>query len=229
MDFHQTEGIVLSSMPFKDYDRLVTLLSPDLGIIKFYVRGALRPKSTFFGLLEPLTHALYVFKPKRGEFHTLIEGKLINPFLELRDDFDKLQCALDWLRLILKTQSADHPSHESFLLLKRYLNQLKYFDQVDLLKGSYYLKQLLIEGVLNLKNRCARCQEVKDPLFLVKKDYYCRSCCFSHDFPLQQQELQTLLELLKIRSFESLKSLSLEKSLSLKIKKLCSALSEVEW
>jgi len=60
----QTDAFVLSSIAFKDYDRIVTLFSEEMGQIKVFVNGANRPKSNKLALSEPLTYATYVLKKK---------------------------------------------------------------------------------------------------------------------------------------------------------------------
>ncbi len=223
----QTEGIVLSSISFKESDRLVTLLTQDFGLLKFYMRGVNRPKNKYFALKEPLSHFECVFREKRGDFHLFLEGKLLHSFMDIRSSYPHLMSSFELIRCLLKTlmPAVAHP--EIYLLFKKYLMQLKNFKDPTILVSSFYLKLLLFEGLLNLKTTCSSCQEASPFLYVQEKDYFCKKCTNQIGLFFSQEEIRKIFELVKIKSFGAYQKQLIKSELSQKIKKLYSALLEI--
>lgn len=224
---HQTEGIVLTSIPFKDNDRLVTLLSPDYGLLKLFMKGVNRPKNAYFALKEPLTHIDLVFREKRGDFHLFLEGKLLNSFMPIRSSYPHLMASFELVRMLLKTLLPSQPCPEVFLLLKKYFLQFQNFKDPQVLVSSFYLKLLLFEGLLHIKTACARCQQKSEKLYIQNKDYFCSRCASKRDLFFTLIEMQSVFQLVKTRSFEAYKALEIPQELSIKIKRLYSVLHEI--
>lgn len=223
----QTHAIVITSIPYKDYDRIVSAFSQERGFIKLYVKGANRPRSRRLAFCQPLTHALYTLTRGRGEFYYFNDGQLINAHLPLRDSYKHLKSAFNLVKALSKIHVEEHPSKDLFALLKSYLAHLMDFKEPEVLVSSFYLKVLLYEGCLSLNPLCARCQKRASPLYFYLKEYYCQNCTSARDLSLSSDEMLSLLSLVKERSFESLKAHSIEESLHQKIKNLYSGLHEV--
>ena len=62
---YKTYGIVLRSYSMRESDRLVTVLTEDLGKVKIAVRGARKIKSRLGGHLQILNHALLLVSSSR--------------------------------------------------------------------------------------------------------------------------------------------------------------------
>lgn len=54
---YQTEGIVLSQMDLSEYDRIVTVLTRDEGLVKAVVKGARKPLSKLSAVTQPYSRA----------------------------------------------------------------------------------------------------------------------------------------------------------------------------
>ena len=54
---YQTEGIVLSQMDLAEYDRIVTALTRDEGLVKAVVKGARKPLSKLSAVTQPYSRA----------------------------------------------------------------------------------------------------------------------------------------------------------------------------
>ncbi|MCH9634425.1 MAG: DNA repair protein RecO [Chlamydiae bacterium] len=222
-----TDAFVLSSIAFKDYDRIVTLFSKEMGQIKLFVKGANRLKGNKFSLCEPLTYATYVLKKRRGDFYTFCEGRLLDSFLGLRNSYDHLTTAFDLLEAISKTQLDSTPSMDLFNLLKLYLKQLLTSSNPIALISSFYLKVLLLEGCLTLQSHCSRCHIKPSHLYFCFKDYFCQKCAPQKQLPFTSEELGYLLSIVKERSFIALSQQKISSDLKEKIRALYGQLSEI--
>ena len=50
---YKTEAVVLKHIPIGEADRVITLFTPDLGVVRASAKGVRRPRSRMAGHLEP--------------------------------------------------------------------------------------------------------------------------------------------------------------------------------
>jgi DNA repair protein RecO (recombination protein O) len=222
------EAFTLSSLPFRDFDRIVTLFSKEQGLIKVLIKGANRPKSSRLIFCQPLTYSSFILQKKRSELALFSEGKLIDPFLSLRISYDHLKASFDLSEALLKISMTQNPCADLFLLFKSYLNQISKYPDPSILTTSFYLKISLYEGCLTLKRKCTNCNLDAEKLYFCFKDYFCARCAPARDLEFSQQELALLLELVKEKSFDQLKSKTVTPDLNEKVRKLYAELHEID-
>lgn len=223
-----TEAFTLTSIPFRDFDRIVTLFSKEQGLIKVLIKGANRPKSSRLIFCQPLTYSSFILQKKRSELTLFSEGKLINPFLSLRLSYDHLKASCDLSEALLKISITQSPCPDLFLLFKSYLNQISKYSNPFLLTTSFYLKISLYEGCLTLKRKCTNCKVDGEKLYFCSKDYFCTRCAPIRHLEFSQQELALLLEIVKEKSFDQLKSKTITSDLNEKVRKLYAELHEID-
>lgn len=141
------EGIVLKSIDFRDHQKIITLYTPQLGIISAIVKNLSQKKLQEHSLCSPLVRAQYILKKGRSECYGLIEGSVIDLHLELRRSLAVLTISLNMIKTISQTQLPGKPSQELYQLLKVYLKELKKNPYANQLLMSFYLKLLKYEGV----------------------------------------------------------------------------------
>ena len=87
-----TRAVVLSAKNLEEYDRLVTLLTEDLGVMTAYAKGARRQKGTMASATEQLSYsALQIFRNRDRTFVDKAEAETI--FFAIRQDMDRLALA----------------------------------------------------------------------------------------------------------------------------------------
>src|SRR5665811_728720 len=79
-----TDAIVLSRFDFGEADRILTLLTPDLGKIKAIAKGIRRPTSRIGGALEPLAE-LRIQLAEGRTFDVVTQVTMQHTWLGLRD------------------------------------------------------------------------------------------------------------------------------------------------
>jgi DNA repair protein RecO len=96
----KTDGIILHRVNYQDYDRILTVLSPDSGKINLIAKGVRRPTSKLAGSLElfATTHLNYILG--RGEINTLISARLIKYYPNITLDLDRTEWCFSVLKLI---------------------------------------------------------------------------------------------------------------------------------
>jgi DNA repair protein RecO (recombination protein O) len=93
-----TDAIVLSRFDFGEADRILTLLTPELGKIKAIAKGIRRPTSRIGGALEPLAE-LRVQLAKGRTFDVVTQVTMRHTWLGLRDRLEVTATAgpTNWL------------------------------------------------------------------------------------------------------------------------------------
>ena len=120
-----TPALVLRRADYSDYDRMVTLFSPQLGRVDAIARGCRRPKSPLLNACEPFTSGEFQLF-QRGERFSLEQCQISENFFELRMDYDRLTHGVYWLKLLEATVMPDVPMENLFLISLRALAHLNY-------------------------------------------------------------------------------------------------------
>ena len=118
-----TPAIVLRRSDYGDYDRMVTLFSPEYGKMSAVARGVKRPKARFASAAEPFCVGEYQLRERSGRYS--IEQCLMKEgYLPIREDYDKLVHGAYWLKLVEWAAVEDVPNPELFYLLVTALDAL---------------------------------------------------------------------------------------------------------
>lgn len=92
MKIIKTKGIVIKEVNFKENDKIITILTEDLGKISCFARGARKTSSPLLSCSQFLVYSEFVLF-KGTTFYNINSGDIINTFYDLRIDYDKLECA----------------------------------------------------------------------------------------------------------------------------------------
>jgi DNA repair protein RecO (recombination protein O) len=115
-----TVGIVLKRTNFGEADRIVTLLTKDLGKIQVMAKGVRRERSKLAGGIEPFSISEIGVVKGRGDIDTLTSARLVKHYGDvIVGSIEKLDFAYACLKTINKiTQTVDDTS---FYLLTEHL------------------------------------------------------------------------------------------------------------
>ena len=141
--------IVLNNLPYLESDLIVHGLNSD-GVKKHFIaKGALKSQKRFTGgVLEPTSFIEVEYKPSRS-LHRIREAWFINDFKKLRKDYDRLDMALYFVRIISQiSQDGAADSKELFYLLGNALSLSEVTSSLELLKLFFQIKLLFVQGVL---------------------------------------------------------------------------------
>jgi len=96
---YQTHGIILKQTKLGEFDKIITIYTPELGKLRAVAKGACRPKIKLGGNVEPLTHSLMLLAKGRN-LDIITQSQTINGFLALKSDLWRMACGLYILELI---------------------------------------------------------------------------------------------------------------------------------
>jgi DNA repair protein RecO (recombination protein O) len=212
----RTEGVILQTINFQDYDQILSIFSPDLGIEKIFVKNSYRllRKERAPSLL---TQCEFIYRQGKSSFLTCDEFSILNYYLRLRKDFATLQAACDLLRLIQRSQLPGKPAPLLYKLLLKYLEGLDTLPDPRLVVASFRLKLMRHEGVLNLTNFCQTCQKTLSSFYFSRGECFCSTHSPRDAFLFSSQETALLQLLAYCRSLKELIPLSFSSDLEKKI------------
>lgn len=90
MEIISIEGIVISSLKYGENSKILNILTKDKGIVGVISKGALKEKSKLRSVSDNFTYAVFHLYYKEGKLGTLISADVINYFLNIRTDIEKL-------------------------------------------------------------------------------------------------------------------------------------------
>jgi DNA repair protein RecO (recombination protein O) len=163
---YQATGIILKGMPLGEADRLLTILSPEVGLIRAVAPGARKYKSTLRGRSELfVVNQLTIAKGK--SLDKITQAETLESHAGLSRDLGKLTASQYLAELALCLALSDQPQIELYELLNEHLHRIEQSEAQNLMA---YLSQavfhlLAIAGVIPEVYRCCLTQKVVEPDF----------------------------------------------------------------
>ncbi len=154
----KTQGIVLKHRNIGENDRILTILTSELGIIEATARNIKSPKSSLCGAAQLLAYSdLCLFKGKSN--YIINSAESINTFYSLRLDVVKLSLAGYFCELL--TYLSKFADENATAYLKLLLNTLHFLQEdkinSDLLKSIFELRAISIGGFMPNLVCCKEC------------------------------------------------------------------------
>ena len=192
---YQTHGIILKQTKLGEFDKIVTIYTPELGKLRAVAKGSCRPKSKLGGNVEPLTHSLMLLAKGRN-LDIITQSQTINGFLALKSDLWRMACGLYILELIDSFSVEGEENRPLFDLLLDILNQLSEPDSSEATLRYFELHLLHHLGYRPQLYRCVNCDSPLKPVVnffsLSKGGLLCPHCNAEENHRYEQIEAISL-------------------------------------
>ena len=174
-----TTGLVLRETETRETDKILTVLTPDLGKIPLIARGARRRNSPLAAPCQLLAYSeLTIYQ--RGAWRYVSEGSTIELFDGLRQDFELLSLASYFAELTESVVGEEQSAPEVLSLLLNALYALSALKKdPDLVKPVFELRLMALSGFEPLADACAVCgkPEPEQPMLdVVQGVVHCAGC-----------------------------------------------------
>lgn len=172
----KVKGIVISESNMGDFDKMVTILTPN-GIIGCSAKGARRPKSQLMAGTQFLCFGEYmVFKG--SSTYTLNSCETIEMFYNIRIDLDKLECASNITKMI---QDVTYENQNTYKILQLYLNTLYVIANTDMdfkfITSIFKMRLMCLLGFKPRLEGCVVCGEENTTCFsFIDNGLKCENC-----------------------------------------------------
>ena len=174
-----TTGLVLREVRYKEADRILTLLTADLGKITVKARGALRKGSRIGAASQPLCYSEFTMFGSRGRW-TADEGSSVEQFLGLREDIAQLALGAYFAELLDTVCPEDVPAPRTLSLALNALYALSNgIYGPEHVKAVFELQLMCLEGFAPEVDCCGVCgkEQPEEPMFSpVSGIVHCREC-----------------------------------------------------
>ena len=178
----QIEGIIVSTVDYKESSKILNILTPNDGIIGVLAKGSKNIKSKISAVSNILTYGIFYLNYHKGSIPILKEVDLLNPLKNIRKDIIKLNYSLFLLEL--STQVCKHDKNEEvYKLLISGLIKINEGYDTRIITNILELKMLEHLGIKPEINRCVNCQKKTDIITIssYKGGYLCKDCLGSEE------------------------------------------------
>lgn len=178
MKLVKTRGLVLRSRQFGEKDRLLTLLSPEIGKISARAPGARNIKSKLSAGVEPFTCASFLLYRGRS-LYTISQLEVEHSYVNIRGNIYDYTLGLYLTELVEKTVEEGEACPAIYNLLTScwfLLNQQK--GDRDIIARFFELRLLNLLGYRPHLEDCIFCGNTKGPFFWNKSSggIFCEAC-----------------------------------------------------
>lgn len=143
MEELQTAGIVVGAEDYKEADKLVRLLTPDLGVIRAVMRGVKKEKAKLKFAAMPFAFCDYLLM-KRGDYYTVKTASTVESLFGVTKSPETYISAS--IMLETAAESAGERDAEVFLSLLTALKDLVYSDAEPYALCAAFVRALLQKG-----------------------------------------------------------------------------------
>lgn len=100
MNQRRTTGIVLTRVNYGEADRILTVLTPDLGKLSLIAKGVRKAKSKLAGGVELFSISELLYIQGRGSLSSLMSARLVTHYGNIVKDIDRTMLGYELLRML---------------------------------------------------------------------------------------------------------------------------------
>lgn len=193
----KVSGIVVRETKTKESDKIITVLTRQQGIIRIYVKGAMRLKNRFHSATGLFTYSDFVlFESRSSDLYQLNEASVKHTFYALSLDVEYLSLAMYMAELVCAVNVPDDMNNE---ILRLFLNILHMMCRgkwdVLLCKAAFEMRLMCDVGFRPNLVGCKRCYAYEAEMFFFDAEngeIACNECWKSYDAGSLTCEMTTL-------------------------------------
>ena len=224
----KASGIVVRETKTKESDKIITVLSREMGIIKIYVKGAMRLKNKFHSATSLFTYSDFVlFESRSSELYQLNEASVKHTFHALSTDVEYLALAMYMAELVCVVDVPDDKNGE---ILRLFLNTLYMMCRgkwsVKLCKAAFEMRLMSDVGFRPNLIGCKKCYTYEAELFFFDAEngeIVCPACRKEYDMDGYLAEMPTIaaLRYLAYADLEQMFSFNLSDDFIAQLNRIC--------
>ena len=178
MGIIKTKGIVLLESNMGDFDKMVSILTPDLVKIGCAAKGARKPKSPLLAGTQFLSFSdLVIFSGANS--YNINSCEAIEVFYNIRKDLDKLTYASFISRIVYDVTDENQYTYKILQLLLNTLYMISETEvEKDFILSIFEMRLMILLGYSPILGKCTICGE-KDNIgyfSLAHSGFVCNSC-----------------------------------------------------
>lgn len=176
----RTDGIVIREQTTGEKDRLITVLTRELGVVRAFVNGGRSPKNKSVSATDLLCYSDFTMDTTRSDAYVIREASPKQVFFSLREDITDLSLAQYFAELVRELAPKEEKSDEFLSLILNSMHLLCQKKKSDLLiKAVTELRMACDAGFMPSLLGCAVCSEYeKETMYFDIRSgaLYCGDC-----------------------------------------------------
>lgn len=174
----KTKGIIIAEKMMSDFDKILTILTPNMGKIECVAKGSRRPKSLLMAGTQFLCFGEYVLY-KGSDNYSMNSCETIELFYNIRTDLDKLKYAVYITKII---NDVTTENQNNYKVLQLFLNTLYVISNTDkdleFVTSVFRIRLLSIIGYRPEIEECKICKQKENLAKFSIKDngFKCEAC-----------------------------------------------------
>lgn len=220
MKIISTDGIVVSSIPFKESSRIINILTKDMGIVGCIVKGCKSLKSKLRLPSEKFAYGTFHFYYKENGLSTLIEADIKNYFINIKSDIVKISYMSYLCELATNVYKESSNSEVYDILISALLKIEDNFDP-KIITNIVEIQYLSYIGISLCLDSCVNCGSTKVvTLSTSRGGYLCSNCRQSE--PILDGKILKLLRLYNYVDISKISNLDIDIEVSNAIDRIIS-------
>jgi DNA repair protein RecO (recombination protein O) len=151
------QGIVLRSMDYGEGNKIISVLTAELGKVSIMARGAKKSKSRYAAATQVFTHADFVFFKQKGHMGTLNHADIIDAHHALRVDLSQSAYSAYLVEMTDRMLGDEEGSAYLFGQLKAGLSGIESNKDMQIVVHLYEMKMFELAGYLPVTANCVSC------------------------------------------------------------------------
>lgn len=218
MSLIKVQGIVIKSINYNEYDKIITIFTDKLGKIDVICNGARRTKSKILHITQQFCYGEFILTKGR-DMYNLSTGSLIESFQGVIHDFNKLAYGSYFMEYVDKTCEKDIKNVPILaLLLKTFYILDSNLIDLQLLKITFDFKIISLLGYTPQVLKCIKCgnKNFEQAYFSIKDGGFICNICSSEKINFNKEEINAIKKIRNIK-LEDLGKLIIDESIQDKI------------
>ena len=221
-------GVVLRELQMKESDKVITVLTRELGVISIYAKGAMRLKNKFHSSTGLFTYSEFVvFEGKGDRMYQLNEAVTKNVFYNLSTSIENISLAMYMAELVCEVVVPDEVSND---ILRLFLNCLHMLCEGKwdplMTKAAFEMRLVSDVGFRPNLVGCRKCGRYENDMMFLDIDagnLICPPCRIAYETGYEMLEPAVLLALryIVLADFEQMFSFKLEGISLIRLSQLC--------
>lgn len=182
----KTDGLIIKQQNIGEQDRLVTILTREVGVIRAFVRQGKNIKSRNCASTGLLCYSEFTLFKSKKDYYTVENAKLINMFPDLKKELTKLSLAEYFCEVAAAICPTEQEAEEHLRLILNALYLLSKGEVPELLiKSAVEMRLASISGYMPDLLMCPRCgvYEAEEMYFILNGQIFCSSCFEKNPLP----------------------------------------------
>ena len=224
MKIISTDGIVVSSIPFKESSRIINILTKDMGIVGCIVKGCKSLKSKLRLPSEKFAYGTFHFYYKENGLSTLIEADIKNYFINIKSDIMRISY-MSYLCELATNVFRESNNNEVYEILINALLKIEDGFDSKIITNIVEMQYLNYIGISLCLDSCVNCGSTKVVTLSTSRGGYICSNCRNNE-PILDGKILKLLRLYNYVDISKISNLALDSEVSNAIDRIISDYSE---